>query len=665
MSGSRRSSRPDPLSRPLAATAADAEDDPDRARRRFAELRSSLRASLLSAAGRRADAITQMSAAIRDQMNGLLIQGGKYISDPDYPLLALAFNDRGGLISGTDDWIRSSGDFSTAIRLDPRLAVAYANLGTNWLRLNCPSIAIVAYNRAIELDPEDHRLYLLRARLLSRYGWRTSAHADYERAVTIAPDDPDACYGMADSLAGLGRGEEALQYRDKGLRGGHSPDDTPQYLQRLVSERGHPEALNQTVTAHFNSGDGDYAAAISAYTAALEIEPWKTDIYYFRGKARLEAGDAPGAIEDLTTFLARASTTHPHASSARDIFRRAREAAEPKVAQADDPGEDAYPLIKPSNYIAARIQSHTTTLPLINLLPLKPQQRLVLLDMLYAGDPGRKLRAERLLWNAYDEHFENLRSRYGEIAQNLAGEGGRDPAGHYTAVHLATDIAIKNGSGTPVLHTEVQLSPNPLHDVRFSGSQVPSLGWASSGAVGVWEVVPGIQTYHAIVDEPRQAPLFSADDTAYLIVAEHTFVLAPQDQPAMGWSDEEEATVLAGCFCDPGMLAIGFSTGSLVFIDPDGQLIRKAFSFPRATSMTCACGRPATAGSWPSPARCSTRSCRLITKLTARPAGRYPTAKRCPAPGRKWCPAPGRGLQRRTAPAGSRPAGRRGDAHRL
>lgn len=563
-----------------AATAGDSEDDPGRDYDRFSEVRSSLRASLLSAAGRAADAISSMNAAIRDQMDGLLVQGGKYMSDPHAPVLAQAFNRRGALIGATDDWIKSTGDFSTAIRLNTRFAVAHANLGTNWQRLNCPGIAIVAYNRAIELDLEDHRLYLLRARLLSRYGWDASAHADYERAVTIAPDDPDACYGMADSLAALGRGEEALRYREKGLRGGHSPDDTPRYLQPVITP-GHSEMLGQTVTAHFKSSEGDYAGAISAYTAALEIEPWRTDSYYFRAKARLEVGDAPGAIDDLTMFLASASTTHPFAPEARDLLSRARGAAGYPEPQADGSGQDPHPLIKPSSYIASKIQGQPSTVSLINLLPLKSQQRLVLLDMLYSGDPGRKLRAEQLLWNAYSEYSENQKSRYGEIARDLVGEAGQEPASRFTAAYLATEVAIRNGFGIPVLLTEVQLSPNPLRDVSFSVSSRLSLGWASSGAVGVWEVIPGIQTYHAILDEPRQAPLFSARDAAYFLVAEHEFALTPEGQPARRWS-VEEATVLAGCFCDPGKLAIGLSTGSLVFPDPDKTADPESFQLPES-----------------------------------------------------------------------------------
>jgi serine/threonine protein kinase/Flp pilus assembly protein TadD len=560
-----------------AAETGDAEDDPDREYARLPELRSSLRASLLSAAGRRADAISQMSTAIRDQMSGLLIQGGKYVSDQPTSSLALAFNDRGGLIAATDDWIKSTGDFLTAIRLHPRLAVAYANLGMNWQRLNCPTIAIVAYNHAIELDPGDHRLYLMRARLLSQHGWHAAAHADYERAVAIAPDDPDVCYGMADSLAALGRGAEALQYRQKGLRPGHNPDDTPQY-HRPVSMRGHSGVLNHTITAHFKSDEGDYETAIAAYTAALEIEPWRTEILCDRAQDRLEAGDAPGAIDDLIAFFARASTTHPRVPTARDLLRRAREAAGHPQPHADEPGDDPYPL---PSFIAGKIQGQPSTVPLINLLPLKPQQRLVLLDMLYAGDPGRKLRAERLLWNAYFEYFENQRARYSEIAQDLAGEAGQEPAAQFTAAHLATKVAIRNGFGIPVLLTEVQLSPNPLHDVRFSGSSPPSLGWASSGAVGVWEVIPGIQTYHVVLDEPRQAPLFSADDSTYLLVAEHEFALSPQDQPARSWS-AEQATVLAGCLCDPGTLAIGLSTGSLVFLDWDGTADPESVQLPES-----------------------------------------------------------------------------------
>jgi tetratricopeptide (TPR) repeat protein len=537
-------------------TAGPEDGDGQNRRERLPGARHQGQASLLVAAGRAEDAIEQETAGIRAQMESALTHGNKYVSDESSHMLAGSLNTRGGLVGQTDSWIRSTGDFITAIRLDPQFAAPYANLGTNYQRLNCPTIAIIAFNRAIELDPDDHRLYLKRARLLSSCGWHQEAHRDYERSVTIAPDDPDACDGMADSLAALGHGDEVLRYRAKGRRSGDDADDAPRYLRRVSIAR-ESELLDTMMSASLN--DDDHDAAIAAYTSALTMAPWKTDILYQMGKERLSAADPSGAADDLQAFLYRASTTHPLAPKARDMLRQAR----------GDPGDESYPDAKPPDYIARKTQGQPHTLSLINLLPLRAEQRLVLLDMLYAGSATRKRQGGRLLWSAYIEYNGQLRSRYGQLARNLGDQAWQETASRFAAAQIATEIAMRNGFGIPVLLTEVQLSPNPLHDVRFSGSSAPSLGWASSGAVGVWEVIPGVQTDQIIFDEPRQAPLFAADPPGFLVVGEDWFGMRYQDaeQESAEWS-ADGAAILAACFGGNGMLAVGRSAGTVTFFDP-------------------------------------------------------------------------------------------------
>ena len=77
--------------------------------------------------------------------------------------------------------------------------------------------------------------------------------------------------------------------------------------------------------------------------------------------------------------------------------------------------------------------------------------------------------------DAYIEYNGQLRSRYGKLARKLGDEEWRETAARFAAAQTATEIAIRNGLGVPVLLTEVQLSPNPLHDLRFSGLSAPSL----------------------------------------------------------------------------------------------------------------------------------------------------------------------------------------------
>jgi serine/threonine protein kinase len=541
------------------------EPDPGQDKKAFMpDMRARNRVSLMSSAGRTEDAIEQVSIAIRDHMTSGFSQLSKHITGEPDDSLALVFNERGALTARTEDWIKATGDFITAIRLDPRLAVAYANLGTNYERMTLPVLAIIALNRAIELDPEDQRLYLQRARFLSGHGWHASAHEDYKRAVEITPDDPDACYGMADSLAALERYDEAFQYRRKGVEPSR-PDDGPHYVGPVRrSTRG--DILGETMTAHFKREDGDHEAALAAYTTALAIAPWDTRILYERGETRLAAGNPSGAVEDLAAFLEHAGTTHPHAQDARGLLRQAQAAAGNTDQQGEDTPDEDLPDLKSPGYIAARTQGRCEVMWFISWLPLSPGQRLALLDMLHAGDPDRQLKAARLLWRAYDEVRENRRSGYEQMISDLPGDTSLVQAGHFAAAEIAGELAVRNGYGVPVLLTEVRLSPNPLRHVQFSSSAVPLLGWASSGAAGVWRVVPAVEEAYEVLDEPRLAPQFTPDDSSYLMLAERELlVFREEGMLRQNVRDTEGGSILAACFCGNGTLAIGASTGWVAF----------------------------------------------------------------------------------------------------
>jgi len=52
----------------------------------------------------------------------------------------------------------------------------------------------------------------------------------------------------------------------------------------------------------FNSHN--YKSAISHFTKTLEVDPFNTMAYYYRGSAKIYLRDACGAIDDLTTAVA-------------------------------------------------------------------------------------------------------------------------------------------------------------------------------------------------------------------------------------------------------------------------------------------------------------------------------------------------------------------------
>ena len=81
--------------------------------------------------------------------------------------------------------------------------------------------------------------------------------------------------------------------------------------------------------------------------------------------------------------------------------------------------------------------------------------------------------------------------------------------------------------------------------------------------------MPGIQADHVIFDEPRQAPLFSADDPSYLVVGETDSVFAATGTGCRRM--ERKGSDDAGCvLLRPRHAGRGISSGTVMFIDPDG-----------------------------------------------------------------------------------------------
>ena len=70
------------------------------------------------------------------------------------PKLAMAYNNRGFAYSKKGDLDRAIADFDEAIRLDPKYALAYLNRGNAYYRKGDQDRAIADYNEAIRLDPK-------------------------------------------------------------------------------------------------------------------------------------------------------------------------------------------------------------------------------------------------------------------------------------------------------------------------------------------------------------------------------------------------------------------------------------------------------------------------------------------------------------------------------
>ena len=183
--------------------------------------------------------------------------------------------------SNTEAYRKAIAAYEEAIELDPDYGQAYAALAEVWLSLHKLAwrFAIgdgyrenfdqlrrnVARAKAL---PTAHA-FVVSAELLARHGNLTEALADAERAIALAPNDPDAHISRAGVLNFLGRAEEAEASARTALR--LDPHHRPAHLrilgQSLFHQERYPEAVEimQRVVSRQGNIAFDYATLAAAY----------------------------------------------------------------------------------------------------------------------------------------------------------------------------------------------------------------------------------------------------------------------------------------------------------------------------------------------------------------------------------------------------------------
>jgi tetratricopeptide (TPR) repeat protein len=185
--------------------------------------------------------------------------------------------------------------------------------------------AIADLDRAIALDPQNSRAYVIRGqakeRLINRDSYVQSfeqARADYNRAIAIDPRNAEAYYHRArinfednkSKIADLNRAiaispNYAIAYNDRAGAKYESKDyqGTISDINRYIALV--PDAGNWTYNfrARTKLAMGQKNGAIADFNLAIAIEPENLHNYYQRGQLRFSLGDNQGAIADFTSAL--------------------------------------------------------------------------------------------------------------------------------------------------------------------------------------------------------------------------------------------------------------------------------------------------------------------------------------------------------------------------
>jgi len=117
-----------------------------------------------------------------DEAKGLLNQALQIKRD-----FALALNARGVVRVLTNDWDNALIDFIQATEPDPKLADAFANLGTFWIVREAADGALEAFNKAIEINPDFALAYNGRGCAYFGKGEFENAAQDFGMASQLSP----------------------------------------------------------------------------------------------------------------------------------------------------------------------------------------------------------------------------------------------------------------------------------------------------------------------------------------------------------------------------------------------------------------------------------------------------------------------------------------------
>ena len=180
--------------------------------------------------------------------------------------------------------------YTTATRLDPRYALAYANLSITWVFLaeqyldGAPAQqaftqARTAADTALALEPNLAMAHNARGFVLlsGDFNW-TGAEAEYRRAVQLAPNDGFAKYALGTLLATLGQPEQAVEL----------------VRQALLTDPLH--ASWYYALAGYLSGLGRLDEAERASHKAIELQPGAAALHMRLAIIAIQRSDAKGAL---------------------------------------------------------------------------------------------------------------------------------------------------------------------------------------------------------------------------------------------------------------------------------------------------------------------------------------------------------------------------------
>ncbi|MDZ8050033.1 MAG: tetratricopeptide repeat protein [Aulosira sp. ZfuVER01] len=235
------------------------------------------------------------------------------------------------------------------LEYEPDLNQFYVNLGDKSFEQGESDTAIINYNQALQLNPQNAEVYYKRGMVRYHLGDYEGAIADYTQVIQVNLNHTKAYnqrglarYQLGDYQAAIDDYTQALRinphvavtYRNRADARSHLGDHqgaiedytqaikiNPHYaityknssISRylLLEQQKFTQAIKidpHDAVAYYNRGKaradlGDYEGTIADYTQAIKINPNYVDAYYSRGNANFDLGNYQGAIIDYSQAI--------------------------------------------------------------------------------------------------------------------------------------------------------------------------------------------------------------------------------------------------------------------------------------------------------------------------------------------------------------------------
>jgi tetratricopeptide (TPR) repeat protein len=157
--------------------------------------------------------------------------------------------------------------------LQDRKADYLCSLGIALEQQSLHSEALKAFDKGVEVKPDDAELWVARGDAQARLGQQAEALLSYQRVAKLNPANPDICNTIGASLQKLGRDEEALTWFDKAIA------LHPRFVRALLNK-----AFTLTQLQHFD-------AAFAAFDLAKAIDPDNADLKFLLSLLHLLTGN--------------------------------------------------------------------------------------------------------------------------------------------------------------------------------------------------------------------------------------------------------------------------------------------------------------------------------------------------------------------------------------